>query len=190
MINLKKENKDHLNKAKIVESCDSVICEIPILAVAIKIRILHITELQSMLSLPCLCYFSQSLFFLPFSNYLVLSACYMYTIADVPITGNLPSTAIQPPSNSAVFPTRTANETRVTTSQGSTNLPGVTSNAYMSGSNQSLSAGGSTPSLSGTSEHASESVPASVNIGVRTMPSGSVPPGFVNQMVDPMSQQV
>jgi len=112
------------------------------------------------------------------------------------MTGNLQSTALQPPSNAAMFPTRTTTETtRVAVSQSFTNIvtPSTTSNSYISGSNQSLSAGGSTPSLSGTSEHASENIPINVNMGgVRTIPPGSVPPGFVHQMVDPntMSQQV
>ena len=92
-----------------------------------------------------------------------------------------------------MYPARTATEAKVAVSQSSTNLaaPSATSNVYLSGSNQNLSAGGSTPSLSGTSEHANENVPASVNMGVRTMPPVSVPPGFV-QIVDPsaMSQQV
>ena len=91
-----------------------------------------------------------------------------------------------------MYPARTATDTKVAASKNSTNLvtPSATNNVYMSGSNQSLSAGGSTPSLSGTSEHTNENVPASVNMGVRTMPPGSVPPGFV-QIVDPstMSQQ-
>ena len=116
----------------------------------------------------------------------------MFNIRIVVDVGNL-STAIQPPSNAPVFPARTAAETKVAASKSSTNLvtPSATNNVYMSGSNQSLSAGGSTPSLSGTSEHTNENVPASVNMGVRTVLPGSVPPGFV-QMVDPsaMSQQV
>ena len=92
-----------------------------------------------------------------------------------------------------MFPTRSTNETTVAASKTSTNItPNGTSNVYMSGSNQNLSAGGSTPSLSGTSEHPNENVPVTVNMGVRTIPPGSVPPGFVHQMVDPnaMSQQV
>ena len=89
-----------------------------------------------------------------------------------------------------MFPTRSTNETKVAASQSTT--PSVTNNVYMSGSNQNLSAGGSTPSLSGTSEHTNENVPVNVNMGVRTIPPGSAPPGFVHHMVDPnaMSQQV
>ena len=92
-----------------------------------------------------------------------------------------------------MFPTRSTNETKVVASQSSTNItPSVTNNVYISGSNQNLSAGGSTPSLSGTSEHTNENVPVAVNMGARTMAPGSIPPGFVHQMVDPnaMSQQV
>lgn len=115
----------------------------------------------------------------------------MYVIVDVPLTaGNLSSTAIQQPS---MFPARSATDTKLAASQSSSTLvaPSGTNNVYMSGNNQSLSAGGSTPSLSGTSEHANENVAVSVNMGVRAMPPGSVPPGFL-QMVDPsaMSQQV
>ena len=93
-----------------------------------------------------------------------------------------------------MFPTRTTIETKVAASQNSTNLTSsVSNNVYMSGSNQNLSAGGSTPSLSGTSEHANENMPVTVNMGgMRTITPSSVPPGFVHQMVDPnaMSQQV
>lgn len=88
-----------------------------------------------------------------------------------------------------MFSNKTTSETKVTPSQNSTSL--VAPNTHMS-TNQSLSAGGSTPSLSGTSEHANENVPVNV-MGMRAMPPGSVPPGFVqHQMMDPgvMSQQV
>lgn len=122
-----------------------------------------------------------------------MSHLYQNINVDVPLTGNLPATGIQPPSNAAMFSTGSANETTVAVSQSSTNMtPSVTNNVYMSGSNQNLSAGGSTPSLSGTSEYTNENVPVTANMGVRTVPAGSVPPGFVHQIVDPnvMSQQV
>ena len=122
---------------------------------------------------------------------MMLKFNHSFTTADIPLAGNLPSTGIQPPSNAAMFPTRTTTENKIVTSQSTTNLatPSATNNAYMGGSNQNLSAGGSTPSLSGTSEHASENAPV---MGVRTMPPGSIPPGMIHHMVDPgsMSQQV
>jgi len=94
------------------------------------------------------------------------------------------SSAIQPPSNATLYPPRASEISRMTVNQSNYVAP---NSSFMTGSAQNLSpASGSTPTLSGTSDHdgvpigggGSMNAPIGSGMSARMLPPGSRPPGL------------
>jgi len=104
---------------------------------------------------------------------------------------NVSSSVIQPPSNTTLYPPRGSDTNRMTVNQSNYVTPNLTvGSSFMTGSAQTLSsASGSTPTLSGASDHDSipiggggsgvgMTVPIGSGMGARMLPPGSRPPGL------------